>query len=250
MQQIALQLYSVRDDLLRDVNGTLDRVRQIGFTAVEAMFWPDSMDLAGFAHSCRQAGLQVCSLHCSIPNSNNIGLLEQCAFELGTRELVWHGWPRDPRHDSHDGVEELVAEYAQAHRLCAGRGMALSLHNHWWEFETFPPPGPKGSPFELLLGLEKLGVSFEIDTYWATVAGMDPVAILGSLATPPRLVHLKDGPGGTESPKLPLGTGILPLDEILESLPQKSWRIIEMDDCETDIWDALSASLATLKGRQ
>jgi len=248
MNRIALQLYSVRESLVEDLDATVARVRQIGYTAVEAMFWPDIVSVDALAGRLRREGLQACSLHVPLPDGENIAALARAASELETTDIVWHGWPRDPRHDSLEGVLELAHSYRDAAALSARNGLRLSLHNHWWEFQSIAGDTSGNRPIDLWKSELGTAVGYELDTYWIRVAGADPVSELQALPAPPHHVHLKDGPGDTESAKTALGTGVLPLDALIPCIPSDTWKIVEMDDCDTDIWTALAQSRLTLIG--
>ncbi|MFY7954416.1 MAG: sugar phosphate isomerase/epimerase family protein [Armatimonadaceae bacterium] len=248
MERVALQLYSVRDDLLQDPAKAIDRVREIGFATVEAMYWPDMLPIASLASCLDQSGIGTCSLHVPLPNPENIASLADAAGMLGTREVVWHGWPRDPRHNSMDGVLELASIYRDAAELAAQHGMHLSLHNHWWEFQPIPDSQEMVRPIDVWMPLLADSIGYELDTYWIAVAGANPVDELKALAASPRLIHLKDGPGNTDGAKTPLGTGILPLADLAETISAETWKIVEMDDCDSDLWIALEQSHRTLIG--
>lgn len=248
MDRIALQLYSVRDSLIEDPDATVKRVRQIGFTAVEAMYWPDSVSVDMLAGLLKREGIQTCSLHVPLPDAENIADLAKAASALETTDVVWHGWPRDSRHDSLEGVLELVRAYRTAAELTSHQGLRLSLHNHWWEFQPIPGCASGSRPIDVWKSQLGATIDYELDTYWIRVAGADPVIELQSLPKSPRLIHLKDGPGDTESAKTALGTGVLPLAHLLASIGPDTWKIVEMDDCDTDLWVALEQCRKKLIG--
>src|SRR5882757_9321945 len=58
---IALQLYSVRDEIKKDIAGTLSKCAAVGFEAVETAFWPENMTIKQAGKYVRDAGLTVCS---------------------------------------------------------------------------------------------------------------------------------------------------------------------------------------------
>ncbi len=90
-------------------------------------------------------------------------------------------------------------------------------------------------------------ISFEIDTYWAKVAGQDPAAVVARFAEQTRWLHIKDGPGKTpEDSMVALGTGALDFAAIAKAGPNVEWMIVEFDKCDSDIFEALKKSVAFL----
>lgn len=241
--RIALQLYTLRDALEADFDPTLRRIAQIGFTHVETAFFPEGISPERARAALDDAGLAVCAAHAALPIGDDRDAVLNLARTLGADTLVWHGWPRDPRYGSRDGVGSLLADYAAAARIASDHGLRLALHNHWWEFDTVDG----ARTFDRLVESLPASVVFEIDAYWAMVAGVDPVALLRSLGTRAPLVHVKDGPGGHDAPKTALGDGVLPVDAVLDTLSADAWRIVELDDCDTDLFDAVENSLHRLQ---
>jgi len=243
MHTIALQLYTVRDALEKDLFGTLQRVRQLGFESVETAFWPEHVSVDMAKSALDRAGLRVCAAHLPLPTRGNQADLQGIARTFDTKDIVWHGWPRDPRFDTAAGVDAILAEFREATAIAADIGLNLHLHNHWWEFECHGGPHPISRVVEETtpdLGLE-------LDTYWASVAGEDPVRWLRRAADRVRFVHLKDGPCVPDRPKVALGDGAMPLVEICRTThPNTTW-IVEIDDFEGDVFEAIARSLHFLE---
>lgn len=167
------------------------------------------------------------------------------AGEFYCRRLIWHGWPRDPRFDTPAGLNRVIDEYNEAQANAAQCGLELGLHNHWWEFE----PLAQCYPYKLFL--EKLcpKIFFEIDTYWVRAAGLDPTAVLLEFRDRATFLHLKDGSAAKGEPMMALGTGVMDFPGILKAMsPKVEWLVIELDECATDIWEAIRASAAYLQG--
>ena len=87
----------------------------------------------------------------------------------------------------------------------------------------------------------------EIDTYWAAVGGADVPALLGRLGRRVTALHVKDGPAVKDEPHVAVGAGVMPVPEVLAAAPGAQ-RIVELDSCATDLFDALAASRAYLVG--
>jgi len=238
MPTIALQLYTVRDAMATDLHGTLQRVRDCGFEWVETAFFPEGIDFETGRRALDAAGLRVRSAHLPLPDETNIDQLRGIAAVLGTSDIVWHGWPRDERHESAAGVDSLLDAYRTGNALASIHGLKLHLHNHWWEFD----PNASESIHSRILEETPLDLGLELDTYWALVAGQDPVECIQRAGDRISLLHLKDGPGIPDATKLPLGAGVLPLNAICAAAPRDSTWIVELDDFDGDIFDAIRTS--------
>ncbi|OQX62506.1 MAG: hypothetical protein B5M51_05990 [Anaerolinea sp. 4484_236] len=120
--------------------------------------------------------------------------------------------------------------------------LRLGLHNHWWEFEEVDGH----IPFYYLLENLDPDIFFEIDIYWAKVAGKDPAKIVADFGDRVSHLHVKDGPartGETDAMQLPAGQGTLNIPAILQAASDKTeWLIVEFDNCATDILKAVQES--------
>jgi sugar phosphate isomerase/epimerase len=93
--------------------------------------------------------------------------------------------------------------------LLAERGIALHYHNHSHEFH------PNGDGQLIHKELEcRTGILFELDTYWAFNAGLDPVAMMERLSDRIKVIHLKDGNEKGEG--FSLGQGKAPVKAVRE----------------------------------
>src|SRR5262249_13222313 len=69
------------------------------------------------------------------------------AESFGRQRIVWHGWPRDDRYDSLDGIRRLAGDFNAAGANAAADGLTLGIHNHWWECD----PVEGQVPYRVLL---------------------------------------------------------------------------------------------------
>jgi sugar phosphate isomerase/epimerase len=91
-------------------------------------------------------------------------------------------------------------------------------------------------------------VVLEVDTYWAVVGGVDPVALLGRLGERVAAIHIKDGPGNTDmKAQMPVGQGAIDIVGIRAAAKHADVGVIELDDYDGDVFDALMASLSYVR---
>ena len=246
--KIAVQLYTVRKELEKDIKGTLKRIADIGFEAVETAFWPKEITLKQAGQYIKEAGLSVSSAHIELPTGNQKNLMLEAAGVFGCKRMIWHGWPEDIRYGNIDGTKQLIAIYNEANRYAKANGLQFGLHNHWWEFRN---KVGKQFVYEVLLeGLDK-DIFFEIDTYWVKVAGHDPATIVKKFGKRAPLLHIKDGPArwndwlvdDNPDPMTSVGNGTLDFPAIVKAANGNTeWMVVEMDKTTTDVFDALQES--------
>jgi sugar phosphate isomerase/epimerase len=245
---IAVQLYSVRKEIEKDIKATLKRIADIGFDYVETAFWPEGIPLADAARYLKDANLAVCSAHIEIPEGDQKAIMIETAKAFDCKKMIWHGWPEDIRYASAEGVKQLAAIYNKAHEFAKANGLSFGLHNHWWEFRN--KIGDK-FVYEILLQLLHPDIFFEIDTYWVKVAGHDPAVIIKKFGKRAPLLHIKDGPArwneslADDNPDamVAVGKGTQDFPSIVKAAAGNTdWMIVEVDKTEGDVFEALQDS--------
>ncbi len=246
--KLAVQLYTVRNQISQDIPGTLKRVGAIGFESVETAFWPKGTSVQQAAGYLRDAGLSVSSAHIELPIGDNKQVMLDTAAAYGCKKMIWHGWPEDKRYSSLDGTRELISIYNQAGAFAKDNGLQFGLHNHWWEYRN-----KVGGRFvyEVLLEEVDKDIFFEVDTYWVKVAGQDPATIVKRLGARAPLLHIKDGPAkwndslplDNPDPMTAVGKGSQNFPAIVKAAAgHTEWMIVEMDKTAGDVFEALQQS--------
>ncbi len=237
--ELSVQLYTVREALADDFDGTLARIAGFGFTLVEPFGFDKYADqLRG---GLGEHGLSAPTAHVGLLRGDADAILDLAA-ELGITTVI------DPAvtADHWTTVDDIVATAerlnAAAHEA-ADRGLQIGYHNHWWELEN---------TFDDKHGLEVLAdhlapeVVLEVDTYWAHVGGADVPALLTRLGDRVVALHIKDGDGTRDNSKqVAVGSGVIPVWDFIAAAPD-ALRVIELDDSEGDRVDAIEVSRAYL----
>lgn len=244
---IALQLYTVRDDAAQDFAGTLGKVAEIGYAGVE---------LAGYnGMSVRDLKARLDDLHLFVAGSH-IGLdrletdLKQVVEEnltLGNRYVVVP-YLGDDRRQGVDGYKKTAATLNSLGESLQSFGLTLAYHNHDFEFKTLEN-GQRGEDI-LLENTDSTLVRAEVDTYWVLKAGSDPVEFIRQHTGRVPLLHLKDR-DTTDGSFAPLGTGDLPLDELIAAAEEigTEYLIVEQDVCKQPPLEAVKVSYDNLKAK-
>jgi sugar phosphate isomerase/epimerase len=237
---ISVQLYTVREPLAADRDAVLRRIAEIGYRAVEP--FDPTTDPKGFRQVIDDLGLSVSSTHAYALLSKEPAEVFDAIAAVGTDLVIIPGGIAHEEFTTLDGLQrtaDLLNGFAEQ---AAGHGMRIGYHNHWWEIE----PRIEGRhAIEALADLLAPEVFLEIDTYWAAVGGADVPALLRSLADRTLALHVKDGPVVKGEPHTAVGQGVMPVPDILAAAPD-AWRVVELDECATDVFAALADSHAYL----
>lgn len=227
--QIALQLYTVREFTAQDMLDTLRVLAQQGYRAFEFA------GLGGVPAETIRATLDEQRLR-AIGAHVSLSLLatqpEQALAELqtlGCNYAVVPSIPPEQRRSS-DQVRALATQLNRLGELCQSYGLRLAYHNHAFEFE--PLDGTGATMFELLTAeTDPALVSLELDVYWVEHAGRDPVALLGQQRGRVPLLHVKDMQADETRADAPVGEGTLRWPEILAAAETAGtqWYIVEQD---------------------
>jgi sugar phosphate isomerase/epimerase len=242
--QISLQLYTVREETARDMPGTLQRISEIGYPAVE---------FAGYGGLSPQdlktilddLGLRASGVH--VPLGSWERDPERVLADMRALDCAHAILPSAPPERRRDeaSVARLAEDLNRWGELCRGEGVTLSYHNH--DFEFAPLGGT--TMWEVLVRETDIGrVSLELDLYWIKYGGTDPETVLRDVGDRVSLVHLKDmAPDGTRS-DLPVGEGTLPWNRLLEAADAAgvAWYIAEQDN-PRDALEDVSISLQYLR---
>jgi sugar phosphate isomerase/epimerase len=235
---IALQLYTLRDALGRDFEGTLRRVAAIGYAGVETAGFPDGVSPTQAKALLDDLGLTICAAHAPLPlGPDGQASLDRLAA-LGTDRLVC-AWIPPEEYSMLEGVRRVCDRFNAAAEVCARHGLRLGVHNHWFEFEQVD--GVR--PYEVWLERLDPAIFFELDTYWAQVGGVDPIEALAAFGPRAELLHVKDGPADSiPADMVAVGQGALDYTRIIPAAAGAEWLIVELDRCATDMMAAVEAS--------
>jgi sugar phosphate isomerase/epimerase len=242
VKPLGVQLYTVRDHMKADRDDVLRRIAEIGYGAVET--YDPTEDPKGFRQVADDLGLTVSSTHAYALLSEEPNAVLDAIATIGTDLVIIPGGIPEESFTTRDGLARAADLLNGLAEHTARYDMRLGYHNHWWEIE----PKIDGLPaIEVLSGMLAPELFLEIDTYWAAVGGADVPELLGRLGDRVLAIHVKDGPGVKGEPHTAVGTGVMPVPDFLAAAPD-AWHIVELDNCATDIVDAVAESHTYLAG--
>lgn len=187
LKNIGVQLYTVRKIIGDDPAGVLKAIEKEGYTEVEAIYaslpkiWP----------ALSATKLKPVSVHI---DSNLFGDDAKMEEALGKA----HGWGFQyavypympvPERTGEDAIKTLANKLNKAGEQAKKLGIHVCYHNHAFEFQ---PMNETILLDVLLKNTDKDLVSLELDVFWASVAGHDPVRLIEKNSGRIALVHLKD----------------------------------------------------------
>jgi sugar phosphate isomerase/epimerase len=256
---VGLQLWSVRERCTHDFAGTLEAVAELGYAGVEHV---DSLRYGGLtATEVRRRsdalGLAAAGVHVAIEvlEGDLDRVLDDSAV-LGAPYVVC-AWLPPARRRGADDFHELAGSLERIGHRCHAAGARLLYHHH--DFELRSLDGPTGLEI-ISSGTTPDLVGLELDVYWLTVAGLDPVAAVRAAGDRSPLVHLKDltdGPGtgfpegeGLAHRTTEVGAGTLDLPGILAAASAAEWLLVEQDFSASDSLESARISLRNLERLQ
>jgi sugar phosphate isomerase/epimerase len=188
IEKIGVQLYTVRDQMKADFDGTIAKVAQIGYKEVE---------FAGyFGRTGQQVRAVLDKNHLSAPSTHvqydeldeKFPSVIETSKTIGLNYIVCPWIPEELRR-SPDIWKQAGEKFNHAGEQTKKTGIQFAYHNHWFEFL---PVNGKLPYDELLKECDANLVKMEMDLCWITAAGADPLKYFNLYPGRFPLVHVKD----------------------------------------------------------
>lgn len=191
---VGVQLYTVRGVLPGRPEETLRAIQEIGYKEVET----GGVPIEKFWAALQQTQLRAvsCHLDSGLVTKGPEKELDRTLADLKQRGFTYAVFPYLPPNERGglDVIKVFAEKLNRAGERAHAAGLRFCYHNHAFEFQ---PMGDR-KPIDVLIGnTDPKLVGFELDCFWASVAGHDPVEMIGRLSGRLPLVHLKDKASGT-----------------------------------------------------
>lgn len=242
---IALQLYTLREECEKDFAGTLKKVAALGF---------DGVEFAGYggltAKEVRALidvlGLRAAASHVPLePLENNLYQVIEEQKILGSNYIVCPYLMPDRR--SKDDYKALIAFLNHAGKICRREGITLCYHNHDFELERLS----NGRTYldAIFDKTNSHNLQAELDVYWLTKAGENPIEWIERYKNRIPLIHLKDMTTDGEQFFAELGTGGVDIAAILQKGEESGvqWWVVEQDVSRRTPFESIEISMNYLK---
>jgi len=201
-KNIGLQLYSIRDSIMRDVPGAVAKVGKMGYTFVEPAGYDNGkfygMEPVAFKALCKRNGMKVLSSHTGsvLPDqanwSMNMAWWDSCIdahAAVGVKYIV-QPFMGEGAYRSLDTLKRYCDYFNLIGEKCAAKGIKFGYHNHSEEFRT-ELEGQRVYDF-MLKNTDPAKVIFEMDLYWIIEGGAKPVDYFNKYPGRFELWHIKD----------------------------------------------------------
>ena len=245
---IGIQLYTIRDMVAKDLEGTLKILAEIGYNFIEAAGYSKgtfyNYSPEEFKKLVQQSGLIPMSTHSAV-TAENAAIVAEDSIKAGMRYLVLPSLGQEYRKDL-DGYKRAAEEFNKIGEVCKSIGISFGYHNHAFEFEKM-----NGTvPYDILLeNTEPDLVLMQVDTYWMVYGGYDPLDYFKNYPGRFRLWHVKDMADDDSRESTEIGSGKLQFPAYFENAKTAGLEavIVEQESFKMDPVKSITKSYQYLK---
>lgn len=235
---ISLQLYSINSETQKDFAGSIRRVGQIGYKGVEFAGY------GGLTSSEQLQLLKESGLY-SVGTHSGLSVFEE-SFEaeleyskaIGSKYIICPGASVDTMED----IKYLAGVLNKASKRAAKEGIKVGYHNHDHEFIMIDGR----YAMDLIAELTDDDVVLELDVFWIAYAGIDPIEYIKKWGKRVELIHIKqidDNKANVDA-----ADGILDFKKIKEAAQYANYFILEHEEYDKPVWDAIQNDFDYLSG--
>ena len=252
-QEIGIQLYSVRNEVKKDLKGTLEKVRAMGIRELEGgdLY---GMDVQSYRKLLDGLGYRMVSIGVDYNDlTGDLNKTIEQAKALGATYVVCFWIGHNGNEFGMKEVEEAAARFNRAGKILKAAGLDLCYHPHGYEFR----PSGKGTLFDdLVAKTNPEYINFELDVYWVKQGCADPVAYLKKYPSRMKMLHLKDREHGTpcndtggadEETNVVLGKGDVNIKGVMKAAKKAGVKHYFIEDESTRVMQQVPQSLQYLK---
>ena len=259
---IGLQLYTVRDAMQADPTGTLAKVAKIGYNSLEGATYTGTqkfygMEPAEFSKVLKQNGLIMPSSHYRLGEEKSNGEV--------VKGTILTGWDKAVDDASAVGIKYMVCAFLseqerggldhykqvaealnKAGERCKKSAIQLCYHNHDFEFNN------QGGtlPYDILLNnTDHNLVKMEMDIYWVSKAGKDPVDLINQHPGRFPLFHVKDMDNTPAKAFTEVGSGTINFKRVFAHAKKAglTYFFVEQDKTAGNPFDSITKSINYIK---
>ena len=193
---VGLQLYTIRDAMAADVPGSLKKVSDLGYKYVELASYSDGKFYgyvpAEFKKMVSDLGMEVLSSHTQVENAgitlDNAKIMADAHAELGAQYCI-QPWVEEADRNI-ESYKKMIGDLNEMGRIVKEVGIQFGYHNHNFEFENIDGVVPYYDLFMPEMDADL--ITMEIDLFWVSKAGQDPVEMFNKYPGRFQLFHMKD----------------------------------------------------------
>lgn len=224
MKAIGIQLYTLRTEIVKDMEGVLKRIAEVGYSEIESYNYEDgkmfNRPFSDFIRASNDFGLKIVSGHyktgynSKVPGNlrNNWEQAVADAKSAGQKYMVIPSISREER-SSIDQLKEVCELMNRGGELCKQYGIRMGYHNHDFEFQKLDGQ----LIYDIMLAeLDPAFVCMELDIYWIIRAGYSPRDYFNRYPGRFELWHVKDMNKDDPQMNADIGTGSIDFKELFK----------------------------------
>lgn len=238
---VGLQLYSIRDAMDEDTPASLQKVSDMGYKFLEMAGYADGKFYgyapAEFKKMADDLGMEVLSSHTMVEAEgitlDNAKIMADAHAEVGVKYCV-QPWVNEPDRNI-ESYKKMIGDWNEVGKIMKEVGIQFGYHNHNFEFASIDGIVPYYDLF--LTEMDPDLITMEIDLYWATKAGQDPVEMFNKYPGRFQLFHLKDMYEETEpyfdvikDDISPVGAGVIDFKRIMAAKDKAGMKHFFVED--------------------
>jgi sugar phosphate isomerase/epimerase len=255
-QLIGIQLYTLRNEIKNDVSIPVAKLAEIGYNSVE-VFGYNAGKFFGltpteFAAIFQKNNLKTPSGHYSVANYLIKGDEDELKKAIEDSAPMKHDfftipYLTDKMRTSLDDYKKLAEKLNKAGELVKSAGMRLAYHNHDFEFKDWGA-GQTGMDV-FLKETDASLVNFEMDIFWITKAGSDPIAFIKAHPGRIKMWHVKDMDNTPAKSFTEVGSGVIAYKEIFKYKKESGMEFffVEQDQVKMPVYDSITQSYNYIK---
>jgi sugar phosphate isomerase/epimerase len=189
LKRVGLQLYTLRNQMEKDLPGTLAHVSQIGYKEVEfaGYFGRSPNEIRALLE---KNGLTAPSSHVGYPTDWSEWKKTVADAKTAGHQYVTVAWTPDEKRNRPGGFKAVAEDFNRAGAEAKKAGLHFAYHNHDYELKS---PNSGELPLDTLFkNTDPSLVTFEMDLYWMVKGGSDPIEYMKKYPGRVSLVHVKD----------------------------------------------------------
>jgi sugar phosphate isomerase/epimerase len=246
----------------KDVPGSLKKVSDIGYKYIELADYANrkfyGYEPLEFKKLVNGLGMEILSSHASVEggsiSTDDPKRMAEDHAKLGVKYCM-QPWVVEEDRKTIASYQKMVADWNKVGKIMKENGIQFGYHNHNFEFDIVEGKVPFYDI--MMVELDKDLVTMELDLFWTTKAGQNPVEIFKKYPGRFQLFHMKDmfskgapiftTDGVTDF--APVGSGLIDFKKILaaKDIAGMKYMIVEQDESKDDkIFDDIHTSITNL----
>ena len=238
---VGLQLYTIRDAMAADVPGTLKKLSDMGFKNIELANYADGKFYgyipSEFKKMVNDLGMDIISSHTQVEaagiSMENARKMADDHAALGVKYFI-QPWVQEQDRNV-ESYKKMIADWNQVGLVMKEVGIQFGYHNHNFEFANLDGIVPYYDLF--MKEMDPALITMEIDFYWVSKAGQDPVEMFNKYPGRFQLFHMKDMFTKQEpyfdvikDDIAPVGAGVIDFKRILAAKETAGMKYLFVED--------------------